>query len=231
MNTAGYRTRITFAAAAAALPLIFLTGCGDSGAGSIASQAAQYQIPTDEPGKPFPQATEAIYVTNRMGFTVSLNTVTDLDVNETNEVLKGHQRFKGHQWVKSEALRVEDFAEPPATNIVQVNVSLDGPLPLKSIRHTVKGQFSPGPVLGDDIGNFYWPIGYVYENNSGEEYTEVMLDPANPMRDLRDMPTLSQSRPAQMKLVYRVNKGVTLTSYSYGGKEKLTFQLPVVSDR
>lgn len=215
-----------------------VAGCSDdegsaSGLPSIERQAAEYQIPTDEPGTPDPSLADHINISDRLpGFSLNVNQVTSLvyDTERNNAILSGREVFTETKYVKSQVLRVDRFAEPPDAKIVQVEVSLDGPAPLKSRRETEKGVFAPGPLLGDELGNFYWPVGYVLINRSGDPYYEVQLDPANPMKDLRDMPALSTARPQDLYLIFRVNEGVTLNSYSYGGNEKRTFSLPV-SDR
>ena len=227
--------RLLGALALFGLTLTATIGCdpaSGSGDGTSTSEPAQ-EIPewVDERGEQItPEALRAIEVDNKLGFVVVVNGVKDLKLNDAEppEVLYGREIFVGDlKFVKSRKLRVDSMNEPEGMRVVQVNVSLDGPLPLNEYRSQDKDQFIPGPVLTDTIGQRYYPIGYIIRDQDGASRIEVVIDPSKQIRDLKELPRLSRARPQELRLIFRVSKGVTLDSYSYGGRDKLTFELPV----
>jgi hypothetical protein len=216
-----------------------LPACEDSGGGGSEPTvtATNYVVPTDVRGEPYPEAVEAIDVTSRLGFAFNINTVHSLETTEGSEsstpaIISGRQIIESTSYVKARALRVESFYEPPGTKLVMVDVSLNGPLPLKSARGVSTDEFLPAPMLHDHLNRHYWPSGYVLETQrgGGKSY-EIRMDPTNPLVSLRDIPPLSANKPQKLRLVFRVNDGVKITGFSYGGHEKKTFEVDVNDGR
>lgn len=221
--------RLLFLATAAAglAGLLAAGGCDDASRGS---SGANYVIPMDEPGTALPEWETAITLTNRIPRAVNVNMVQDMkyDDSEPHKFTEGRQIFMNLGYVKAAALRIDGIQEPPGTKIVQIDVSLDGPLPLSDDRGTAADDFIPGPVLLDSIGNAYWPIGYILQAPvGGKDAIEIALDPARQYRDLRSLPALSKNKVQRLTLIFRVNAGVTIESFSYGGHNKRTFTLEI----
>lgn len=239
----GLRTLATTAACVVAMA--GMSGCdpasGNNGQTDGAGTAAAVDttgevIPewVDERGTPLPdEAWQAIEINNKLGFVVVVNGVKDLKLSDSEppQVLYGREIFTGELgFVKSRKLRVDSISEPDGMRLVQVDVSIDGPLPLQEFRSQDKDKFIPGPVITDTIGQRYYPIGWVIRDTEGTTRIEVVIDPSKQVRDLKELPRLSRARPQELRLLFRVSKGVTLNSYSYGGRDKYTFEMPV-SDR
>lgn len=75
------------------------------------------------------------------------------------------------------------------------------------------------PVLLDNNGQPYAPIGYVYESTGGE--TWIRFTPQNPLQSLTEPPlnSISRSLPGnKLTLLYRVSKRVKITDLVVGDK-------------
>lgn len=206
----------------------------DPAASSGGTAAAQKQIISPVPEGPATVLKEAetlIDVTARMPRGFNLNIVSELKYTEDRpaKLISGRQIIKGEAgFIKSRELRMDEVFQPNGTKIIQIDVSADGPLPLPTAPSADPNVHIPGPILEDTIGNTYNPIGYFLENQSaGQEAIEINVDPGNPILDLRDLPALSKNKKQRLLLVFRVNAGVTLQSFSYGGNGKLTFKIDV----
>lgn len=233
------RTRLHTAVAGVCLMgALWCAGCDDSSGATTADgsgntvTADTYEVVFNEPGTPLQgDLEEWVKVTNRMGFTTSFNVVDGLELTDKDprQVISGRQTFKGSSYVRSRVLRIEQFLEPTGSKMVQVDVSLSGPLALKEVTAEERGQYIPAPVLIDNIGNAYWASGYLLtDSTSGQTKHTVQLDRGKQLKNLNDIPRLSVNKPQDLKLLYYVNKGVTITSVSYGGQQpKYTFELAI----
>lgn len=223
-----------------ALALAFFTlaaGCGEDADGGDGDStplvtAETFRINPDLPGRPLsePEVDWAFAISKRMGFTLGINQINNLRATDDRprKIIGGKQTITYTRFIKSRKLRIEDLLEPEGTRIIQVNVSLDGPIPLKSTRGYSRSEFIPGPVVGDNIGNFYYPIGYLLFNHSEGDDTKVInINRGEQIRDLRKLPRLSRNRKQTLKLLFIVNRGVTISSFSYGGEDKVTLSLPI----
>ena len=214
---------------------LLIPGCSDEGDATQTSTGEpivnenNYQIIHDAPGTPLGDLDGLIEISNRMGLTLTSNIVHGLDLTEDkpSKVIGGYMRvLGGGRYVKSRKLRIELFMEPPGSKMVQVNVSMNSFLALKSLRGYSKDEFVAGPLLQDSIGNSYWPSGYILKTEEGDKTTDIRLDRGHQIKNLQDLPRLSRNKPQTLLLLFFVNKGVTLTSYSYGGDQpKYTFEL------
>lgn len=200
-----------------------LVSC-DTGTTESGDEATEtFQISWDEPGTLLEFPEDSITITDKLGFMCNVNSVTSMKYTPGEPRLISGRQIMQKSYVKAKPLRVDRIIEPLGTKSVMVDVSLDGQLPLKSISSTERGTFQPGPILMDDIGNAYYPIGFVLSPVKGGY--EVEINPSDPFKDLNALPPLSRSKPQKLKLLFRVNSGVTLTAYSYGGYDKRTFEM------
>jgi len=211
-----------------------LTGCGDADerdSDEPTVTARTYQIKTGEPGEPLQRVDGVVTVDDRLGFSTNINRIHGLRVTDGEPplIIDGWQEFdSGGTYIRSRKLRIERIKEPDGAKVVQVNVSLDSPLALKSLRGVTRDEFVPGPLLQDSIGNSYWASGYKLTNLTGDKKIELNIDRGDQFKNLNDLPRLSRNKPQELILYFFVNEGVTLTSFSYGGGQpKYTFNLPV----
>jgi len=211
---------------------LLLTGCDDS---SSSGGSHEYIVDDTTVGTKLENAQSVIQFSNATGFQVSVNQINGSMLKVTDqaprEVIRGKQTFKEFKWVRSRALRVSSIFEPQHTRIAQIDVGVKGPLPLKAMYSSSSGQFNPGPILHDDIGNYYHPVGYILVDKSGKSSTTLSYDTGKQIMDLSQLPALSRSKPQELKLLFLVNQGVTLTAFSYAGQDKRTFMMEVPRKR
>ncbi len=225
--------RFSIAALCLAAPLGLLTvtlaGCGDSGGESAAVEEARYVVPNDEPGTPMSD-TSFITVDNRIvGGRLISTTASKLNLTDEKprRIIDGRQVFTKAQYtafVNSPVLRLEKIFCPADAVVIMVNVGNESPFPLKSVSSADRDKFIPAPVLHDDIGNTYWPVGYFYKDIDNETL-EINIDLSRQFKDLNRIPPLSRSKRQELTLIFQVNLGVNLTAISYGGHEKRTFNI------
>jgi hypothetical protein len=127
-------------------------------------------------------------------------------------------------------LKVTGFQTPPGASLVQVDVSLGERASLLGRAMDAAERLLP-PVLTDTLGQQYRAVGYIF---GGGDRTTVKYEPSDPVRSMEELPSLSRSRPGDtLVLLFQVNTGVELTSFSLGGqRELLRFEPPItVRDR
>lgn len=206
-----------------------LVGCGDSGGGGAAVQEAQYVVPTDEPGTPISD-TSFITIDDRIrGGRLTSTGASKLNLTDETprRIIDGRQIFTKEQYstfINAPSLRVDKVASPADAVVVLVDVSAESGFPLKPVSSADRNNFVPAPLLHDNIGNSYWPVGYFYKDLDNETL-EINIDLSRQFKDLNRIPPLSRSKRQELTLIYQVNLGVDLIGISYGGKEKRTFRM------
>ncbi len=219
----------------AGLPIV-MTGCdetdddGDWEDEEPKLTAATYEIQHGTPGTLIRNMDEldVIQITPRLGVTLTRNAINGLTLTDEvpPRVIGGWSQIRGSSYVKSRKLRIQDLVQPDGALAVQVDVSLGSLLELKTLRGIGKDEYVPAPMLQDSIGNSYWPSGYFLKNMDGGYLLETSIDRGGQFKNLNDLPRLSRNKPQKLTLVFFVNAGVTLESFSYGGGEpKHTFRL------
>ncbi len=212
-----------------ALLPITLAGCGGEGGTSAAVEEAQYVVPKDEPGTPISD-TSFITVDDRIvggRLTSTIASKMNLTDDTPRKIIDGRQIFTKAQYstfINSKTLRLDKIACPGDAVVVLVDVGAEAGFPLKSVSSADRNKFIPAPVLHDNIGNAYWPIGYFYKDLDNETL-EINIDLSRQFKDLNRIPPLSRSKRQDLTLIFQVNAGVNLTGISYGGHEKRTFNM------
>lgn len=211
-----------------ALPIITITGC-ITGCSDSQGSEHEYIVDTTTRGTPRPEAVEAINVSSRIGFAISMNAIGKLKTTNLvpHTIISGKDVITNFKYVVSKDLRVDRIQEPTGVRIVQVDMSLDGPIPLKQLLSSTIGDFNPAPILHDNIGYYYHPIGYLLDTPTGKRRIDVNIDPGNQIKDLSQLPSLSRSKPQRLTVIFRVNQGVTLTALSYAGQDKILFTVEI----
>lgn len=215
-------------AGALSAPSALLVSCGNSGGTSADVEEARYVVPTDQPGTPIAD-TSFVAIDDRFPGRLVSTMASKLELTDESprRIISGRQTFTKKQYdsfVASPVLRLEKVAAPGDAVVVQVNVGSESAFPLKPVSSADRDKFVPAPLLHDNIGKTYWPVGYFYKDLDNETL-EINIDLSRQFKNLNNIPPLSRSKRQQLFLVYQVNRGVTLTGISYGGHEKRTFSI------
>lgn len=164
-------------------------------------------------------------VSNRLGRAFNVGSRGSLQVDEDNQITGGRHTLSSDAFGQgiNRDLRVESFRPAPGTEMVKVNIALDSKLSIFG-RSLQMAQDVLPPTLIDTIGQRYQAIGYIYTESSG---TEIRYTPGDPLRGLREIPTLSRSRPdQQLQLLFLVSEGVEISTFALGNKAMYEFDPP-----
>ena len=208
-----------------------LMGVSGAGGGQLDTSTATTIKTGDTSGAPDETGLRAA---NDIGFTIHKTTVRKLVVDDDgNFVKEGEQTFTAAELQSpplEQALQVRRFAVPSDRVLVQVDVSLNK-------KHSWLGGAAASvddilpPLLVDTNGIQYQAIGYIYKN-SIDGNTTVRYNPSQPIRALKEIPTLSRSRPNdRLKLVFEVTLGAKLNHFALGGKVIASYKPTVLLDR
>lgn len=172
---------------------------------------------------------EGIMITSQLPFVMSKAVIRELSFDSGNMITDGEQVFSSDDkknYPTDKDLRMNGFAATPDTVIVQIDVTLGQKASWLGNAAAAAEDLLP-PQLVDTNGQAYQPIGYVYENGQ-DGTTRVRFTPGNPIRALKEVPTLSRSRPNdKLKLIFRPSAGVSVKSFGVGNKVILTWNPPV----
>jgi hypothetical protein len=196
--------------------------------GSSVTDLELDNVATVETGDPTTfRSLRPIVVSERIGYSFEVRQKGGLEIDENNDILRGSQKYNpGDLDARglNQKVTVDSFATAPDVQIVRVNVSRESPASLLGPAGRVASRVLP-PQLIDTNGQAYPAVGFIYEDNS---IVEISYDPANSIRGLQQVPTISSSRSDQeLSLVFRVSKGVQVRYFSIGSKVVAEFDPPV----
>jgi hypothetical protein len=161
--------------------------------------------------------TSAISIDSRVrGLLASTNKIpSGIRLTSDNYIESGTGEFpKGTGGIISKGLRLKGLAEPPGTRVIQMDVGLGSPASMYgSILERVdeRAEF----YLIDADGRTYTPIGFLHFKPNGS--IVVNLDPVNRLRNYQQLPGIPRAGGHQIKLVFRVTAGITITGFRWGG--------------
>ncbi len=150
----------------------------------------------------------------------------NLEINENNDITGGTHRIaqQQRQTSISPSLRVDSFATPGDTTMIQIDVGLDSKLSLFGRAAQAASDLAP-PTLYDTLGQPYQAVGYVFNEGS---YHEIRFTPGRTLRGLREIPQLSRSKPGQsLTLVFLVNRGVEIDRFALGNRTIVELDPPM----
>lgn len=181
--------------------------------------AANAQISEDELG---------VRITAQMGFVIQSGIERSMRVDGSN-VVEGHEIYEKSLIAKGSGapkeLRIEKYQTKPDIVIVQIDVTNGQPLSWVG-KVSIASNSQMAAQLVDTDGQAYEPIGYVYEEH--ERHITVHFNRSQPLRNITDIPMLSQTRQDQkLKLIFDVSKGVKLAQFRVGSTTLHTFKPPM----
>lgn len=118
------------------------------------------------------------------------------------------------QFIAEANLRIAGFSQPTDVRIVQADVGRSSRLALNGQLYQ-NAQGSPAPMLVDDRGQQYPPVGYVAVEDAN---TYISFTPGQPIREFGSLPfTVSASRATQdVHFIYNVSAGVKIVAMVAG---------------
>lgn len=176
--------------------------------------------------------TDPVRVTDRIGPNWSVNTTNRgglqvQNIDRNNYIIDGSHTFTREQMNErglDQNLRLERFAETADTKIVQVDVSRRSPLSVLGKAADAALSVAP-PQLVDSLGQVYDAIGFVYDDGRN---VQIRFTPGQPIRALRELPTLSNSRENErLTLIFRASAGVEIVRFNIGNQTQQEFSPPI----
>lgn len=145
-----------------------------------------------------------------VGLNAISGTIHVLTVDSKNYLTDGEQDFEKGGARAGGKLRVNGIHEPEGEVCLQVDVSRDTGANIQPFRERDENA---GPLLVDDHGNSYPPIGYIHERS---EKVMIKLSPGNRIVSLKQLPALPSSNSERLRLVFRVTSGVHIVGFMVG---------------
>jgi len=171
----------------------------------------------------------AVNASKSLGFSFEKRQKGGLDVNENNQILRGKQKFLPDDLDArgiSKNVVIKEFAVTPDVVIVKVDVSPQSKASLLGRAAQAVDRVLP-PQLIDTDGRAYQAVGYIYKDN---KFVEISYNPAQSIRGLAQVPTISSSRSDQeLTLIFRVSKGVEIKTFAIGSKAILEISPPMLA--
>lgn len=151
----------------------------------------------------------------------------ELTLDDKKQIVSGHGAFTPAEVSRardiSRELKVDTFAVPDGTVMVQIDVSPKSIASLLGPVGSLADQNDAFYII-DTAGTPYQAVGYIYKDR--DRY-DIHYFPGNPLRgmiDLRDVPGLTAIRDDQeMRLLFLVSRGVEMQGFAIG--TNLVFEL------
>lgn len=166
------------------------------------------------------------------GLTLQKDNVQGLQIElegRNNYIVGGTAKFLNSVLSRNvgvdQKLQVRRFGATEDTQIVQVTFdgSNDQFGRLSSAAADI--DTTQAPVLLDNNGTPYTPVGYMYRDASE---TWFHFTPQSPISSIDELPSLSRSSPERkLVLIYRISKGVKVDRFIVGNKVLASFKPPL----
>lgn len=205
-------------------------GGGEAGGSSGLDETGKITVGNGQAPNPNQPAQDiGIRVMDRLpnNYTLQKSQTGDLQIDDKNIIIDGKctltPEMAKRQGIER-SIRIEAFSTTPDTNIVQLEVS--GRRASSLLGQSARAaELVVPPLLRDNNGQIYEPIGYVYEDSTK---VEIRYTPGAPVRALSELPSLSTSRPdQQLILIFRVSKGVSVSKFTLGSKVITEYNPPI----
>lgn len=156
----------------------------------------------------------------------------EMTISEKNEIVSGHGTWSPGEVSRSRdisnELKVNRFAVPTGTTMVQIQV---GPKSPASLLGVVGAESSPNDpfYIIDTKGTPYQAVGYIYKDRDRYDIHFFPGDPLGGTIDLKDVPGLATVRDDQeMTLLFLVSTGVEMDGFAIGNKMVFEMEKPVL---
>lgn len=147
-----------------------------------------------------------------------------LSISEKNEIVEGDHTFDKAQLQEralERSLRVEKFAIGADTGIIKVELSRNGARTIFG-RAVEAAESTLVPLLVDERGTQYEPVGFVYEEGTT---ARIRYTPGQPLRALAEAPALSRTKRDQtLVLIFRPTRNVRIMGFAIGRREIYNFK-------
>lgn len=175
--------------------------------------------------------TQMIVLSNRLGREAFQSSQKrDLSLNDDKDIVSGHGTWSPAEVSRtrdiSAALKVDRFAVPSGTVMVQINVSAQS---RASLLGSVGSDSSPKDpfYIIDTAGTPYQAVGYIYKDRERYDIHYFPGDPLGGMSDLDGVPGLASVRDDQeLRLLFLVSTGVDMKSFAIGNAVVFDLKTP-----
>ncbi|RMH12329.1 MAG: CvpA family protein [Planctomycetota bacterium] len=178
-----------------------------------------------------------VSVTNRLGREAFQSSAKrGLLLDDEKRIVSGDGKWLpaevGNSREISQKLKVDRFATPDGTMMVQVDVSVGS---VASLLGPVGAEAGPNDpfYLFDTAGTPYQAVGYIYKDREQYAIYYYPGDPLNGTSDLSGVPSLTAVRDDQtLKLLFLVSRGVSLKGFAIGNSVVFELKEPrLLNDR
>jgi hypothetical protein len=135
--------------------------------------------------------------------------------DDKNWISGGEAEFTSSGDRPGRGLEVAGILEPRGTKIVQVEVMRSGPANLwRDDLATLINSSNPVVQLVDTQGRGYVPIGFIQKMPGGK--WRIKVDSQNYVKTMNELPTLPSADTHQLKLLFSVTEGATISGLKLG---------------
>ncbi|TVQ31392.1 MAG: hypothetical protein EA376_09800 [Phycisphaeraceae bacterium] len=167
--------------------------------------------------------TRVITTNTRLPQPIQSGAVAGIQTNDDKEITRADSLIESRQMRHDipRQLQITTFFTSTDTRLLMTNVSVESPLSL--VGRVELNE--PTPILIDDLGQTYTPVGYMFTDNSD---IRMYYDPGRPVSSMNQLPTLTRTRPDQeLRLIYRISRNVNIVELAVGDRVIFQFSPPM----
>ena len=202
---------------------------GDAIAMILGNAGGAVSIPE---GTPVASADDVKLNDSIMPANADLNNIGSMEVKDTNYMFEGRGEYESGGFRGNKSVVVKGIWSPPGTRVVRLDISRGrGSIDLWNDRSTVRQDAGPGAKLAlvDDLGRFYFPIGYIHATAGGDRMVEISLARAGTYADIDTFPNLSSSGADQLYAIFTPAIGRKIVGIRLGDEWVARADLDVVA--
>lgn len=166
----------------------------------------------DRTGLPGGAVGDVATVSNELPFRLNINGLSGFRVNEDNQIIRGEGRVLSSD-ARDRNIVVDTIAHPRSAAIVQVDLGRNRSDSLLGQIFNFATQNTQAPLLVDDEGQNYQPMGYAIVR-SGDML--LRIEPSRPIRALSQLDLGQAGSDDQVILYYQVPTDIRLTRLNFG---------------
>lgn len=179
------------------------------------------------PGTPVANANEVELSDSISPAVADLSSIGSMEVRDTDYISRNCYMFEGrgeYERVGSRSRNsvvVKGIWSPTGTRVVRLDISRgQSSLDVWNDRSTVRQDAGPGAKLAlvDDLGRFYFPIGYIHATAGGDRTVEISLARAGNYADIDTFPNLSKSGADRLFAIFTPAIGRKIVGIKLGAE-------------